>query len=95
MGYQVDPSRTSLVQLSIGLHHYLPMVEEAKCAETDPEVFFPEVPITLEKTKKAIAICKTCDVMFECLQFAMRNNISYGIWGGTLPQQRLALRRMQ
>lgn len=32
--------------------------------------------------KQAIAICKQCPVQIRCVQFALNNNIQYGIWGG-------------
>jgi hypothetical protein len=32
--------------------------------------------------KQAIAICNTCAVRVRCTQYALNNEIHYGIWGG-------------
>lgn len=32
--------------------------------------------------KEAIEICKGCPVQIQCLRFAIKNDIQYGIWGG-------------
>lgn len=34
-----------------------------------------------------------CPLLFECLEFALVNNERYGVWGGTTPDERVAIRR--
>lgn len=35
-----------------------------------------------------MAVCRTCPVREKCLDFAVKNNMKYGIWGGLNPVQR-------
>jgi WhiB family redox-sensing transcriptional regulator len=43
---------------------------------------------------RAKAICMTCEVQGECLEFALSypEETEYGLWGGTTPGQRRRLR---
>ncbi len=73
-------------------------VEEAECRGAGPDLFFledtPEAkPINHMKLAEARLVCATCKVQKECLDFAVDNNIKSGIWAGTTPLQRKALRR--
>jgi WhiB family redox-sensing transcriptional regulator len=66
------------------------------CAQTDPELFFPEVkgkknPDYLETVKKAKAICGHCHFKDPCLEYALKHDI-VGIWGGTEQAERDKLR---
>jgi WhiB family redox-sensing transcriptional regulator len=61
----------------------------ALCAETDPELFFPEKG---QSTLAAKRTCMACDVRAECLQYALENNERFGIWGGKSERQRRKLR---
>lgn len=38
-------------------------------------------------------LCKTCDVRGDCLEYALDNNETHGIWGGLSVNQRAKLRR--
>jgi WhiB family redox-sensing transcriptional regulator len=62
----------------------------ALCAETDPEIFFPEKGGSAAQAKK---VCSECGVQPECLQDALDNNEQFGIWGGLSEQDRRALAR--
>lgn len=46
----------------------------------------------VEHKLAGIAVCMGCPVRTECLDFAMRNTIRFGIWGGTTAQDRKRLR---
>lgn len=65
-----------------------PWVQEALCAETEPDAFFPEKGGT---TLPAKAVCAACDVREQCLEFALRTRQKYGIYGGTSPRERARL----
>ena len=63
---------------------------QALCAQTDPELFFPEGG---GSTKSAKQICDVCPVKNDCLMEALANNYNDGIWGGLSAKERMALRR--
>ena len=63
---------------------------DALCAQTDPEAFFPEKG---GSTRDAKRICTTCDVRTECLEYALRNDERFGIWGGLSERERRKLKR--
>lgn len=69
----------------------MPWLQDAACTDSGVD-FFPEVGL-YSAVKKAVAICETCPVKQECLDFAMENKIEYGIWGGKTPANRSTLRR--
>ena len=41
----------------------------------------------------AVAICDGCPCQSACLNYALTNNITDGIWGGKTERQRLLIRR--
>jgi len=73
-----------------------------KCAaDTNPDAWFPEMPpgtppkkIREElhrETNRAIALCNSCPVQEKCLKVGMEpDNLQFGIWGGKLPDERIA-----
>jgi hypothetical protein len=62
--------------------------ERALCSQTDPELFFPDKG---QSPRHAKTICRQCDVRLECLDYALRNNERFGVWGGTTDYQRSRL----
>ncbi len=50
-------------------------------------------PATADEEAEALALCATCPVRTECLQYALRNSENHGIWGGTTPEERRRMRR--
>lgn len=46
----------------------------------------------LQEYKKAIEICKQCEVRSECLAYAVQNSLTEGVWGGLIPFQRKGLK---
>jgi WhiB family redox-sensing transcriptional regulator len=62
----------------------------ARCAEVDPEIFFPERG---GSSKAARAVCSQCDVRSQCLEYALNNKEQFGIWGGTSERERRRLRK--
>lgn len=68
--------------------NFEPWVDEAVCASTDPESFFPEVGGSSRAAKR---ICNACEVREQCLQYALDHHIKEGIWGGLSDVERRAL----
>jgi WhiB family redox-sensing transcriptional regulator len=64
--------------------------KDAACLETPNVNFFPGLG---EPTKATKAVCDTCLVRAECLEYAIVNEEKFGIWGGTSERQRRQLRR--
>ena len=64
--------------------------ERALCAQTDPEVFFPEKGHTSTDAKR---VCSRCEVKTECLEYALGHNEKFGIWGGLSERERRKLKR--
>ena len=64
--------------------------EQALCAQTDPEAFFPEKG---GSTREAKRICVGCEVKGECLEYALGQDERFGIWGGLSERERRRLKR--
>lgn len=64
--------------------------DDALCAETDLEAFFPDKGGSSNDAKR---ICSSCGVREKCLQFALAMDENpAGIWGGTSVRERRAMR---
>ena len=63
--------------------------DRAACVGAEREVFFPTQG---EDVRRAKAVCAACPVRADCLDYAMRWDIRYGIWGGLSEKQRRRLR---
>ncbi|WIY83322.1 WhiB family transcriptional regulator [Propionimicrobium sp. PCR01-08-3] len=64
--------------------------EQALCAQTDPEAFFPEKG---GSTREAKRVCQNCEVRSECLDYALANDERFGIWGGLSERERRQLKK--
>ncbi len=64
--------------------------ENALCAQTDPEAFFPEKG---GSTREAKRICLGCEVKDACLDYALAHDERFGIWGGLSERERRRLKR--
>jgi WhiB family redox-sensing transcriptional regulator len=67
----------------------------ASCRDTDPDLFFPvgTTGPAIEQIENAKAVCRTCEALVPCLEFALSTNQDSGIWGGTSEEERRKLRR--
>ena len=63
------------------------------CHDADTELFFPVATAgrALEQVNSAKAVCVRCKVRTDCLSYALQT-MQHGIWGGTTPDERAALR---
>lgn len=65
--------------------------EGALCAQTDPELFFPEVGQT-DVVREARQLCARCPLQQECREYAIHHGELHGIWGGTTDRERRRIR---
>lgn len=65
-------------------------VDDALCAQTDPEAFYPEKG---GPAKAAKDICRQCPVIEQCLEWALEHGDRYGIWGGKSERERRKILR--
>ena len=64
--------------------------DQALCAQTDPEAFFPEKG---GSTREAKRVCLSCEVRGECLEYALANDERFGIWGGLSERERRRIKK--
>ena len=80
----------SLQSLESDLPEEMTWQENALCAQTDPEAFFPEKG---GSTREAKRICVGCEVKAECLAYALSKDERFGIWGGLSERERRRLKK--
>ena len=66
----------------------------------DPNIFFPEggsgqAKQMFEQQREAKAVCHTCPVEPECLEFAIKTGQDHGIWGGRSEKERKRIRKIR
>ncbi len=68
----------------------LPLLSKAACRDiSEPDLFFPNSKAEERKSLPVVAkICDGCPVRKECLEYALDEQIFYGLWAGTTPAQR-------
>lgn len=64
----------------------------ARCVDADPDVFFAEGKGTNDAAK-AVEVCQSCPVLYDCLIYAVDDASLVGVWGGTTEKERRSLRR--
>ena len=67
----------------------------ASCRDEDPELFFPigNTGPALLQIDEAKAVCRRCDVVDECLTWALESGQDAGVWGGMSEDERRAVKR--
>ncbi len=63
--------------------------ESAVCAQTDPEMWFPDKGGSIRLAKR---ICASCPVTAPCLAYALDHGERFGVWGGLSERERRLLR---
>jgi WhiB family redox-sensing transcriptional regulator len=63
--------------------------------DEDPELFFAigNTGPALLQIEDAKAVCRRCDVIDQCLQWALESGQDAGVWGGMSEDERRALKR--
>lgn len=62
------------------------------CTQVDNDIFFPDKGGSVKEGK---AICAACPVRQPCLDFALRNDERFGIWGGHSERERRQIRQQR
>ena len=68
--------------------------DHAACRDADPVLFFPAgtSAAALAQASRAKRVCEGCPVRVMCLDWALTTGREIGVWGGTVPEERRALR---
>jgi WhiB family redox-sensing transcriptional regulator len=67
-------------------------IADALCAQVGGDDHFPAKTDT-EAARRALKVCRRCEVAEQCLQYALQHNETRGVWGGKSAQQRRRMRR--
>ena len=67
-------------------------MSEGKCRDMNPDVFFPSDGMGVQAAQE---ICAQCPVRVPCLEYALENRISHGVWGGASERRRARLLRQK
>lgn len=90
-----EPTPEQLASVEAGLAEGADWRLYAACKGTDPELFF-SVGNTMparQARREAKAICVSCFVRSQCLEWALNEGEEDGVWGGTDENERRAILR--
>ena len=63
---------------------------EGNCRDEPASTFFPSDGVGVDVARR---ICADCPVREACLEYALRNGIDHGVWGGTSERERRRIAR--
>ena len=63
-----------------------------RCRDIPPGVFFPSDGVGVDAARR---ICMECPVREPCLEYALRNRIDHGVWGGASERERRRILRQR
>lgn len=61
---------------------------DVACRSEDPELFFSDGKMSAKQAEAAKAVCARCKVIKQCLDYALKEDIRHGVWGGKTPDER-------
>ncbi len=67
-------------------------MSQGKCQQLPPETFFPSDGMGVAVAR---GICASCPVQAMCLEYALRNKIDHGVWGGASERERRRIARQR
>ena len=67
-------------------------MRRGNCREEPPSLFFPSDGTGVDIARQ---LCATCPVKEPCLEYALRNRIDHGVWGGTSERERRRILRQR
>ena len=65
---------------------------KGNCHDVEPSVFFPSDGVGVEVAKQ---VCVGCPMRTPCLEYALRNRIDHGVWGGASERERRRIARQR
>ena len=65
---------------------------QGKCRDLPPATFFPSDGVGVDVARQ---ICADCPVKAPCLEYALRNRIDHGVWGGASERERRRIARQR
>lgn len=75
------------------LRSQLDRVGPVPCQTGPTEAWWPDArSARASNARVAVAGCRRCPVTDACLDYALAADERFGVWGGTLPEQRRAMR---
>lgn len=68
---------------------------QSACLDEEPELFFPigNTGLALVQIEQGKAVCRRCEVIEDCLSWAIQSGQTAGVWGGMSEDERTARRR--
>ena len=78
-----------------------PWAEQALCAQIGGDAWFPDKgtpdepqtnPVSLKDAKR---VCLACPVRTPCLDYALKHDERFGVWGGLSERERRRLKRQR
>lgn len=88
-GLDMNPT-TEIPALDAPVLEERPWAVYSACRAADPEIFFAA---TRADERAALAVCNTCAVAEQCLEFAIETRERFGVWGGTHERERRRMLR--
>jgi WhiB family redox-sensing transcriptional regulator len=73
-------------------------MSQAVCASVDPELWFPAregSSVTAKRICKGFRDRPPCPVRLECLEYALRWDERFGVWGGLSERERNKLKKQR
>lgn len=65
---------------------------DGNCRSQPPSLFFPSDGVGVDAARR---LCANCPVKSPCLEYALRNRIDHGVWGGTSERERRRILRQR
>ena len=73
-----------------------PWMDDASCRDDpDPDLWFRATDMNhFTDRDTAVSICSLCPVQTQCLNYAITEELTYGVFGGLMPDQRRKLQQL-
>lgn len=79
----------------VSIRSLVAVADQAACIGMPLDLFFPTGDEGCSSGEKAVTVCRSCPIQQPCLDAALANRESVGVWGATLPHQRAEIIRQR